>query len=172
MGLLSFGSVLSPFPIISMVLVAKDKVGYLIQKMMIIGIKHSRKDCWGKKQHFQTVQESRAWRPHFYHNWTSTLLDSPSLNENFKNDNEHQTNKTHKITTANKISEQLKDTGQCWTTTAQVSVDKFRCTIRFKLTHWGQDKMAAISQMIFSNAFSWMKTFDFQIFHWSAISRV
>ena len=27
------------------------------------------------------------------------------------------------------------------------------------LTHWGQDKMAAISQTTFSNAFSWMKMF-------------
>ena len=27
------------------------------------------------------------------------------------------------------------------------------------LTHWGRDKMAAISQTTFSSAFSWMKTF-------------
>ena len=29
------------------------------------------------------------------------------------------------------------------------------------LTHWGQDKIAAISQMTFSNAFSWMKMHEF-----------
>ena len=31
----------------------------------------------------------------------------------------------------------------------------------FHLTHWGQDKMAAISQVTFSNAFSWMKMYEF-----------
>ena len=31
------------------------------------------------------------------------------------------------------------------------------------LTHWGQDKMAAISQTTFSNAFSWMKLFKILI---------
>ena len=30
------------------------------------------------------------------------------------------------------------------------------------LTHWGQDKMATISQMIFSNSFSQMKMYEFQ----------
>ena len=29
------------------------------------------------------------------------------------------------------------------------------------LTHWGQDKMAAISQAIFSDAFLWMESFIF-----------
>ena len=29
------------------------------------------------------------------------------------------------------------------------------------LTNWGQDKLAAISQMVFSNAFSWMKYMNF-----------
>ena len=30
------------------------------------------------------------------------------------------------------------------------------------LIHWGRDKMAAISQTTFSNAFSWMKKYEFQ----------
>ena len=35
-------------------------------------------------------------------------------------------------------------------------------------THWGWDKMAAISQTMFPNAFSSMKRFEFQLkFHWS-----
>ena len=39
-------------------------------------------------------------------------------------------------------------------------------------THWGQDKMAVISQA-FTNAISWMKTFEFQItFHWSMFPKV
>ena len=29
------------------------------------------------------------------------------------------------------------------------------------LTYWGRDKMAAILQTIFSNAFSWMKMYEF-----------
>ena len=41
------------------------------------------------------------------------------------------------------------------------------------LTHWGQDKMAAILQPIFSHAFSWMKMYEFQLkFHWSLFFRV
>ena len=36
------------------------------------------------------------------------------------------------------------------------------------LTHWGRDKMDAISQTTFSNAFSWMKMHEFRLrFHWS-----
>ena len=39
------------------------------------------------------------------------------------------------------------------------------------LTHWGRDKMAAISQTTLSNAFSWMKMLDFRLkFHWSSLS--
>ena len=33
--------------------------------------------------------------------------------------------------------------------------------LKIVLTHWGQDKMTAISQRTFSNEFSWMKTFEF-----------
>ena len=41
------------------------------------------------------------------------------------------------------------------------------------LTHWGRDRMAAISQTTFSIAFSWMKMYEFQLsFHWSLFLRV
>ena len=41
------------------------------------------------------------------------------------------------------------------------------------LTHWGRDKMDAISQTTFSSAFSWMKIFEFRWkFHWSLFLRV
>ena len=37
-----------------------------------------------------------------------------------------------------------------------------------RLTHWGRDKMDAISQTTFSSTFSWMKMFEFRLkFHWS-----
>ena len=37
-----------------------------------------------------------------------------------------------------------------------------------ELTHWGRDKMDAISQTTFSNAFSWMKVFESRLkFHWN-----
>ena len=40
------------------------------------------------------------------------------------------------------------------------------------LTHWGRDKMDAILQTAFSNAFSWMKTHKFRLrFHWSLFLR-
>ena len=34
---------------------------------------------------------------------------------------------------------------------------------RAPLTHWGRDKMDAISQTTFSSTFSWMKIFEFRI---------
>ena len=41
------------------------------------------------------------------------------------------------------------------------------------LTHWGRDKMDAILQPTFSNAFSWMKMYQFRLrFHWSLFPRV
>ena len=41
------------------------------------------------------------------------------------------------------------------------------------LTHWGRDKMAAISQTTFSSVFSWMKMFYFWIkFHWTLFLKV
>ena len=40
------------------------------------------------------------------------------------------------------------------------------------LTHWGREKMAAISQTTFSSAFSWMKLYEFHLrFHWSLFPR-
>ena len=39
--------------------------------------------------------------------------------------------------------------------------------IQCVLTHWGRHKMTAIYQTTFSNAFCWMKTYEFRlIFHW------
>ena len=47
------------------------------------------------------------------------------------------------------------------------------CSSLIVLTHWGQDKMAAIFQKTFSNAFSWMKMYKFRLrFHWSFFPRV
>ena len=41
------------------------------------------------------------------------------------------------------------------------------------LTHWGRDKMPAIIQTTFSNAFFWMKMYEFRLtFHWSLFLRV
>ena len=40
--------------------------------------------------------------------------------------------------------------------------------IKLMLTHWGRDEMDAISQTTHSNAFSWMKMFEFRLkFHWN-----
>ena len=45
--------------------------------------------------------------------------------------------------------------------------------ISVKLTHWGRDKMPAIFQTTFSNAFSWMKICEFRlIFHWILFLKV
>ena len=41
------------------------------------------------------------------------------------------------------------------------------------LSHWGWDKMAAISLTTFSNAFSWIKMYEFSLrFHWNLFLRV
>ena len=41
------------------------------------------------------------------------------------------------------------------------------------LTHWGRDKMAAVFQTTFSNAFSWMKMCEFRLrFHWNLFPMV
>ena len=41
------------------------------------------------------------------------------------------------------------------------------------LTHWGRERMAAISQTTYSNAFLWMKIYEFRLkFHWSLFPRV
>ena len=54
----------------------------------------------------------------------------------------------------------------------QILVINVQC-IFWRLTHWGRDKMPAISQTAFSNAFSWMKMYEFRIkFHWSLFPRV
>ena len=37
------------------------------------------------------------------------------------------------------------------------------CCLHLVLTHWGRNKMAAILQTIFSNAFRWKKTFQFHL---------
>ena len=43
----------------------------------------------------------------------------------------------------------------------------YASTIFSGLTHWGQGQMAAIFQTTFSNAFPWMKLYEFRLkFHW------
>ena len=45
---------------------------------------------------------------------------------------------------------------------AQKTAVSLPCTVQ-NLTHWGRDKMAAISQMSCSSAFSWMKMYEFHL---------
>ena len=50
---------------------------------------------------------------------------------------------------------------------------KYCVTLHHAFTHLPLDKMAAISQTIFSDAFSWTKNFVFRFeFHWSLFTRV
>ena len=49
----------------------------------------------------------------------------------------------------------------------------FLLSIYQELTHWGRGQMAAIFQTTSSNAFSWMKIYEFRSrFHWSLFLRV
>ena len=53
--------------------------------------------------------------------------------------------------------------------------ESFKCwdLVHLILTHWGRDKMDAISQTTFSITFSWMKMLEFRLnFHWSLFLRV
>ena len=41
------------------------------------------------------------------------------------------------------------------------------------LTHWGRDKLAAVSQTTYSHGFSWMKVYElWWKFHWSLLLRI
>ena len=66
--------------------------------------------------------------------------------------------------------------GQQAITWANVGPDLYRQMASLgcnELTHWGRDKMDAISQTTFWSAFSWMKMFEFRLkFHWSLFLRV
>ena len=54
-----------------------------------------------------------------------------------------------------------------------VLINDINANIFLCITYWGWEKMAAISQMTFSNAFSWMKMFKFRLeLHWSLFPRV
>ena len=47
---------------------------------------------------------------------------------------------------------------------------KYDNTDDIQLSHWGRDKMGAISQTKLSKAFSWMKISEFRLkFHWSLL---
>ena len=49
----------------------------------------------------------------------------------------------------------------------------FLMHIIIHLTHWGRDKVDAISQMTFSSQYSWMKMLELRLkFHWSLFLRV
>ena len=50
--------------------------------------------------------------------------------------------------------------------------DNAECSTSYQLTHWGRDKMDAISQTTSSSAFSWMKMFEFRLkCQWSLFLR-
>ena len=59
---------------------------------------------------------------------------------------------------------------KCWTT-VRLLLKKWLMVQ--DLTHWGRNKMDAISQTTSSSAFSWMKMFEFRLkFQWSLFLRV
>ena len=63
-----------------------------------------------------------------------------------------------------------------WWLRGMVSLSAHPCpnfSSTLRLTHWGGDKMAAISQTMFSKAFYWMTMCEFCLwFHWSLFLRV
>ena len=57
--------------------------------------------------------------------------------------------------------------------TAHSLIFKNKVLYTTDLTQWGRDKMAAIFQTTFSNAFSWIKIYEFRLkFHWILFLRV
>ena len=60
-----------------------------------------------------------------------------------------------------------------WTTDGRLYWRIYALLTFVALTHWGREKIAAIFQTTFSNAFSWMKMFKFRLrFLWSLFPRV
>ena len=54
-----------------------------------------------------------------------------------------------------------------------ISVHTLFYVIDHEIRHWGRGQMAAILQMTFSKAFSWIKIFEFQLkFHWCLFQSV
>ena len=59
----------------------------------------------------------------------------------------------------------------CFPSKLYYDTDKVNRT--YFLTHWGRDKMNPISRMTFSDAFSWMKMYEFRLqFHLNLFLRV
>ena len=57
--------------------------------------------------------------------------------------------------------------------TSSIDFETSSLTRWLHLTHWGRDKIDAISQTTFSSAFCWMKMYEFRLkFHWSLFIRV
>ena len=70
----------------------------------------------------------------------------------------------------------MQQTADFWSTGIVLLSPNKSCEICLKrywdklhqITHWGRDKMAAIFQTTFSNAFSWIKMYELWLkFHWS-----
>ena len=60
-----------------------------------------------------------------------------------------------------------------WRECSSVNVRTWIFNDLVSLTHWGWDKMAAIFQTVFSNAVSWMNTYEFRLrFQWSVFVSV
>ena len=61
----------------------------------------------------------------------------------------------------------------CFVNFARIITSSYGLLLCQCLTCWGRDKMAAILQTAFSNAFSWMKMYEFLLkFLWSLFPRV
>ena len=55
-----------------------------------------------------------------------------------------------------------------WVSVCCIFILQSKTVIMIPLTHWGRDKMVAVTQTTRSNAFSWMKMLEFRLrFHWS-----
>ena len=67
-----------------------------------------------------------------------------------------------------------RPTGALWVNlTVHIRCFQLSNNPSLQLTHWGRNKMDAISQTTFSNAFSLMKIFEFWLkFHWCLFLRV
>ena len=61
----------------------------------------------------------------------------------------------------------------CFVLYGPIMIGFHKCRLIWWSTHWGRDKLAAIFQTTFSNAFSWMKSLVFWLnFNWSQLLRV
>ena len=128
---------------------------------------------WGKPCDDVSIHNDVMTRRRFPHYWPKSLVYFPHkgpVNRSFDVFFAVSLN-NHSIRFCNSIQHQSKIRHLGQNMCVRQPLNNF--PVYKELTHWGRDKMAAVSQTTLSNAFSWMKMLEFRFkFHLSLFLRV